>query len=161
MKHILIITLVLMSFISSPSWSETMDDLVQREGTYYKKFSDVPFTGQVEGKRQGSFKNGKQEGSWVGYHENGQLLNKGSFKNGLREGPWVGYWENGQLSSKGDYKNGKEEGSWVSYWNNGQLQYKGAYKNGLKEGSWVSYLDGGSVFIYLTGTFKDGVKISD
>ena len=114
-----------------------MDDLVQREGTYYKKFSDVPFTGKTEGKEQGSF------------------------KNGLREGPWVGYWENGQLFYKGDYKNGKEEGPWVGYWENGQLFYKGDYKNGKKEGSWVHYNKDGSVYLYFTGTFKDGVKISD
>ena len=90
-----------------------MDDLVEREGTYYKKFSDVPFTGKTEGKEQGSF------------------------KNGLREGPWEIYHENVRLNSKGDYKNGKKEGSWVGY---------------LKDGS-VRSLD--------TGTYKDGVKISD
>jgi hypothetical protein len=60
MKQILIITIVLISFISSPSWSETMGDLVYREGTYYKKFTDVPFTGEVEGQTQGLFKNGER-----------------------------------------------------------------------------------------------------
>ena len=25
-----------------------MDDLVQREGVYYKKFTDVPFAGEVD-----------------------------------------------------------------------------------------------------------------
>ena len=39
--------LVLLS-LSFPSFGETMDDLVEREGLYYKKFTDVPFTGQVE-----------------------------------------------------------------------------------------------------------------
>jgi hypothetical protein len=90
-----------------------MGDLVYREGTYYKKFTDVPFTGEVEG--------------W------GQR----SFKNGLREGYWVSYWDDGQLAYKGDYKNDKREGYWVSY-----------------------NVDG-SVLSLLTGTFKDGVKISD
>ena len=85
-----------------------MDDLVEREGTYYKKFTDVPFTGQVEGKRQGSFKNGEREGSWVGYHENGQLLEKGDYKNGLREGSWVDYNKDGSVSTDatGTYKDG-------------------------------------------------------
>ena len=140
-----------------------MDDLVEREGTVYKKFSDVPFTGQVEGRYQGSLKNGLREGSWVGYHEKGQLGSKGDYKNGLREGSWVGHHENGQLSAKADYKNGKAEGSWVSYWDNGQLQHKGAYQNGEKEGSWESYDKDGSVSVFymFTGTFKDGVKISD
>ena len=30
--------------------------------------------------------------------ENGQLSSKGNYKNGKREGAWVGYHDNGQLS---------------------------------------------------------------
>ena len=114
-----------------------MDDLVKREGTYYKKFSEVPFTGQVGGIEQGSLRNGLREGYWVRYHENGQLKYKGSFKNGKAEGSSVAYYEGGQLFYKGDYKNGKDEGYWVGYFKDGR------------------------VMTSLTGTFKDGVKISD
>ncbi len=37
--------------MSSPSWSETitMDDLVERNNLYYKKFSFVPYTGGISG----------------------------------------------------------------------------------------------------------------
>jgi hypothetical protein len=90
-----------------------MDDLVERDGLDYEKFTDVPFTGKVTGNPQGSYKNGKREGAWVGYHVNGQL------------------------SWKGNYKNSQHEGFWVSYEENGTVQKR------------------------LTGTFKDGVKISD
>ena len=62
--------------------AETMDDLVKRDGIYYKKFSQVPFTGMVTGKSQGSFKNGKREGDWVEYWYNGQLFYKGTYKDG-------------------------------------------------------------------------------
>ena len=137
-----------------------MDDLVEREGTVYKKFSDVPFTGQVEGMKQGSLKNGLREGSWEEYYNSGALFEKGDYKKGKRESSWVGYHENGQLWYKGDFKNGKQEGSWVNYSKNGQLEGKGDYKNGKREGSWVYYYDG-SVNDQGTGTYKDGVKISD
>jgi len=30
-----------------------------------EKFTDVPFTGEITGREQGSFKNDKKEGSWV------------------------------------------------------------------------------------------------
>ena len=64
-----------------------MDDLVEREGIYYKKFTDVPFTGKVdEGLVRGSFKDGKREGYWVTYQENWQLGSKGHYKNGFWEG---------------------------------------------------------------------------
>ena len=39
------LTILFISLLSSPSWSETIDDLVERNGIYYKKFTDVPFTG--------------------------------------------------------------------------------------------------------------------
>ena len=35
------------------------EDLVKRNGLFYNKFTDVPFSGKVSGKRQGSIKNGK------------------------------------------------------------------------------------------------------
>ena len=114
-----------------------MDDLVEREGIYYQKFTDVPFSGKVTGEYQGVIKNGKRDGAWVQYHENGQLMHKGN------------------------YKNGKKEGAWVSYFMNGQLYYKGNYKNGKEEGAWVSYNFDGTVHKENTGTFKNGEKISD
>jgi len=40
----------------------------------YKKFADVPFTGEVTGEHQGRIKNGKKDGPWVYYHDNGQLF---------------------------------------------------------------------------------------
>lgn len=48
MRTLFIVPLVLMSLVSFPSWGETIDDLVEREGIYYKKFTDVPFTGKVD-----------------------------------------------------------------------------------------------------------------
>ena len=88
--------------------SISSDDLVYRDGVYYKKFSDVPFSGKVTGLRNGSIKNGKFDGEWVGYYDNGQLRYKGNYKNGKREGAWVYYLTDGNLMKdfSGIYKNG-------------------------------------------------------
>ena len=59
-------------------------------------------------------------------------IGTGNYKNGKREGSWIGYYDNGQLMYKGNWKNGKREGSWVSYWNSGKLKDKGIYKNNIK-----------------------------
>ena len=109
MKSLFIIPLVLMSLISFPSWGLSMDDLVERGGLYYEKFTSTPFTGELD----------------EGQH-------RGSIKNGNREGNWEHYWENGQLGMSGDYKNGKQEGYWEYYSENGQLEGTGTYKNGVK-----------------------------
>ena len=188
------LVILFISLLSSPSWSETMDDLVFRDGISYLKFSDVPFTGKVTGRgqefdppveSQGSFKNGKREGAWVYYHDNGQLWFKSNFKNGKEEGAYVRYYDNGQLDTKGNLKNGKEDGAWVyyhdngqlwfksnfkngkeegayiAYHENGQLQEKGNYENGKREGDWVEYTTNGERIPELSGIFKNGIKISD
>ena len=65
MKKITSITLIFfLSLLSFPSWSETltMDDLVERDDLYYKRFTDIPFTGEVGGVGVGKFKDGKRDG---------------------------------------------------------------------------------------------------
>ena len=138
-----------------------MDDLVERDGLYYEKFTDVPFTGEVTGVEQGSFKSGKKEGAWVKYDYAGQLFSKGHYKKGKREGTWAYYCPNGQLWLKGNRKSGYKEGTWVEYYCDGDLWEKGNFKNDKKEGAWVSYNEDGTADKEYTGTFKDGVKISE
>ena len=139
MKYILAPILLLVFLFPTLALGEevTFDDLVEANGVYYKKFTDVPFTGKTTGEIQGSFKNGKKDGPWVWYHSNGQLFEKGTYKDGQLEGPWVRYYQSGQLDYKGTYKDGNRDGPWVSYKNDGTVDEK------------------------FTGTFKDGVKISD
>ena len=158
MRHILAPMLLVVLLFPSIALGEevTMDDLVEREGLYYQKFTDVPFDGEVTGQEQGSFKDGKEDGPWVRYHDNGQLSYKGTYKDGMEEGPWVRYYENGQLMSKGTLKDWKKEGPWVEYHENGQLESKGTYKDGKKEGPWVEYYENGTVNKLWTGTFKNG-----
>jgi len=137
MKPINTLLAILFISLSSPSWSMTLGDLVERDGLYYEKFTDVPFSGEVTGGEQGSFESGKKEGAWISY------------------------WDNGQLEAKGNYENGKLEGAFVRYWDNGQLRSKGNYKDGKKEGAWVGYNEDGTVDKESTGTYKNNVKISD
>jgi len=106
------------------------DDLVERDGLFYKKFTDVPFTGE----EQKEFENGEKDDPQVSYHDNGQLLEKGTRKNGKKDGPWVRYYKNGQLSFKGTYKEGKRDGPWVSYNKDGTVnpKFTGTYKDSKK-----------------------------
>ena len=119
MRTLFIIPLVLMSLVSFPSWGLSMDDLVEREGLFYKKFTDVPFSGEVEGTDQGKFKNGKKEASWMVYRTTGQLLEKGNYKNNKRQGYWTYYHKDGQVNFRGHYKNGKKNGPFEWYYSNG------------------------------------------
>ena len=59
MKHLLIIFSLLLTSIS---WSKNLNynDLVFSEEVYYKKFSNLPFTGKVKDKQQDRMKKGKK-----------------------------------------------------------------------------------------------------
>jgi len=109
MKSLFIKPLVLMSLVSSPSWALSLEDLVEQAGLWYEKFTSTPFTGEVnEGRYKGSIKNGKKEGSWKYYYENGQLSAKGIFENGKSDGYWEFYTIDGTPMEffTGTYKNG-------------------------------------------------------
>ena len=137
MIRILATSLFVLCLAAPGTFATSFGELVERDGLYYKKFTDEPFTGSID------------EGTlW------------GVLKNGKREGPWVMDYENGQLSWKGVFKGGKREGPWVAYWANGQLRFKGAYKNGEREGPWVGYNSDGTKYKILSGTFRDGKKAS-
>ena len=108
MKSLLIIPLVLMSLVSSPSWALSIEDLFIVDGLYYRPFTTTPFTGVVdESLERGFIKNGKKEGSWASFGILGNLRSQGEYTNGLKEGYWLAYTSDGIIRKKytGTYKN--------------------------------------------------------
>ena len=60
-----------------------------------------------------NYKDGKKEGYWESFHDNGQLSEKGNYNDGLRVGVWVSYHDNGKLWVRGKYtKDGTRDASW-------------------------------------------------
>ena len=128
------------------------EDLVKRNGLYYKKFSDTPFTGKIDSLiANGSFIGGKKHGIWVRYYQNGNLASKGEFKNGIEEGLWVEYHSYGQIYRKGIYKNGKREGVWIELDALGK-RYPIAT---------ITKINGMHVFTSGSGTYKNGIRVND
>ena len=156
-------------------------DLVIRDGLYYKKFTDVPFTGKVKGV---SFKNGKSlvcgttgvgclpsvdiknlvQRDGLYYKKNTEVpftgkttgVEQGLVKSGKMHGLWMRYRQNGQLDFKLTYKDGKLDGLTVRYNKNGQLRSKETYKNDKRHGPSVYYSSTGE--LYSKGAWKDGMK---
>ncbi|MDA0763429.1 MAG: hypothetical protein O3A39_03235 [Proteobacteria bacterium] len=135
---------VLFCLTSSIGWSVTMDDLIKRDDLYYKKFSDVPYTGKIEG-------------LWS--YTNSEV--QGSFKDGKKAGTWLYYWKKGQLKSKGNFKNDKKEGLTLRYSGYGKLLERGNYINDKRNGTWIIDNQDGTLNIKLSGTYKNGKKISE
>ena len=78
LKYLLIIFSLL---LTSVSWSKDVDynDLVKKDGLYYEKLTNEPYTGKTTGRIQKNYINGKFEGGWLEYHENGQLKIKRNY----------------------------------------------------------------------------------
>jgi antitoxin component YwqK of YwqJK toxin-antitoxin module len=155
-KLLLIITLILPLLLSSESWAIEYDDLMKREGLYYEKFTDIPFTGKVDDQPKLSFKDGKISGEYVSYYENGQLSYKLNYVNGELHGEGVSYHENGRLFFIENYVNDKKHGEYVDYYEdvNGETFHRGNYVNGKRHGEWVTYYPPGqlnSIVNYVNG----------
>lgn len=54
------------------------------------------------------------------FYENGQVQQVGFFENGKLEGAWVSYDENGARMSSGEYNDGVKTGKWF-FWNGTNL----------------------------------------
>jgi len=96
--------------------------------------------------------NGKLEGIWEGYWEDGSLHSKGNFKNNLKDGYWEDYWRGGQVGTRGNFENGIKVGEWVVYPTNSKLYSKGTYVNNKREGEWKEYYISNDK-LYSKGTY--------
>jgi len=103
------------------------NQLVEREGLTYEKFSDIPYTGNQ-----------------ISYYENGQLESKGQYVDGKFEGLLFFYDENGDLNQKHTFKNGKWNGLHENYID-GQLLERLNYKNDEYDGPQMYYNNDGNV----------------
>lgn len=111
MIRILATAILALCLNASGAFATSLVEFVETGGIFYKKFTDVPFTGKVdEGAWRGAFKNGKFEGPWFWYQDHGQLPNKGEYKNGKFKGRWVVSREDGSKAevSSGIDRNGKK-----------------------------------------------------
>ena len=68
---------------------------------------------------------------------------KGDYKEGKEDGEWLNFWENGKLKNKTSFKIGLMNGEWLSYFPTGKLKLTGAYDENFKVGEWIDYFENG------------------
>jgi antitoxin component YwqK of YwqJK toxin-antitoxin module len=74
--------------------------------------------------------NGKRNGFYKSYYENGNLSVQGTYTNGLEEGQFIYYFKNGNIRATTDYLNGKINGYRISYTPDGKIEFKTKYSFG-------------------------------
>ena len=123
MKYLLLTLLLILTGCEKLLEPEVYEgELLNRDGLVYKPRSLEPFTGKN-----------------VLWHRYSQLLRKGGYRDGKEDGLWEFYWNNGQLENKGNYIDGNRDGLWEYYHENGQPWAKGSYKDGKEDGLWECY----------------------
>ena len=176
---------VLLCLSASVVWSESMDDLVKRNGVYYKKFSNIPFSGMVKGivdhkwefshmfpkeKRLviGELQKGLKIGLWEYYiaeseltklvksNSVGQLSKSGNYKIGKKDGVWTRYSKKGFLWEEITYKNDQKDGPFYGYHENGNISSKFIFKNDKMHGYYQSFYPSGG--LKETLNYKNGLE---
>jgi antitoxin component YwqK of YwqJK toxin-antitoxin module len=116
MKHTLLIITALMLVVGFSPGQEPIDEstLVSKDGLYYAPGSDKPYSGES-----------------VLYYESGQKMSEGTWKDGKEDGLWTWWHENGQKRSEVTYnKHGSPDGKATWYYENGQKMMEGTFKDG-------------------------------
>ena len=99
-------------------------------------------------------KNGKRNGEFYRYFENGNLDTYCVYVNDSIEGLETMYLPNGEKSQESTYVHGKRNGPHREYHVNGQLKVEGSFKNDLFDGQWYYYDERGVVV--GEGEFESG-----
>ena len=109
----------------------------------------------------GTFKDGERDGvTEQFYNDTGKLRVSANYKNGVLEGEFKAYYPNGNLQGEVNYVNGEMNGDFKEYHENKKIRLSGSYKNSLQEGEWKSYLEDGtleSIINYKVGELH-GIK---
>ena len=112
-NHIIISLLILLVGCSTSQKEYDINHIVKLNGVYVKEISDEIVNGEVFQVVDdmkvpiGKMKNGKKDGLWTSWYENGQKESEETFKDGKRDGLGTWWYENGQKFSEGTYKDGK------------------------------------------------------
>ena len=152
MKKVLLILLPLLLIAGCSKEPINYEEvLVKRDGVFYTKDTNKPYSGGVfslydDGKKKdkGIIKDGKliRRTEWK-YHGNGQKWFEGSFKDGLRDGLFTTWYENGNKEEETTYDDGKPDGLSNKWYKSGKKMEEGTFKNGKIDGLWTKWDENG------------------
>jgi len=104
--------------------------------------------------REEELTNGKLDGSFTEYAEDGTIIAKGLFVDGLKEGAW--YYHLGDIMEDGNYKADLKDGDWVHHYQNKEKQFTGRYIDGEENGEHRYYYPNGN--IKMQGDYSMGKR---
>jgi antitoxin component YwqK of YwqJK toxin-antitoxin module len=145
LSSIIIITVIILSCTPENEKDEKKWNLVFRDGLLYSdSLTTEPFTGHYKGKVMGKsieyeVVDGKRNGIFILYNENGFVETLGYLKENKNHGEWKYYYPNGELESVGIFNDDKPDSVWNWFYMDGTIMQKGSFNEGKKDGEWKSY----------------------
>jgi len=102
-------------------------DSVPKIKVFYKYYGDKQFVAKE-----------------IRYFSNHQVESEGEYdQNGKRNGTWTYYFNNGDKNRIETYKNGVKNGKEVQWYKSGKKMYEGEYLNNLPNGTWTIWNEEG------------------
>jgi antitoxin component YwqK of YwqJK toxin-antitoxin module len=86
-----------------------------------------------------------KNGEYIQYYKNGVIKISGIMKDGKREGLWKSFYENGSPWSETTFKNGVKNGKTITWYENEKKRYEGFYTNDSESGKWIFLDEKGNV----------------
>jgi antitoxin component YwqK of YwqJK toxin-antitoxin module len=145
LSSVILITVIILSCTPGNEKDEKKWNLVFRDGLLYNdSLTTEPFTGHYKGKVMGKsieyeVVDGKRNGIFILYNENGFVETLGYLKENKNHGEWKYYYPNGELESVGIFNDDKPDSVWNWFYMNGTIMQKGSFNEGKKDGEWKSY----------------------
>ncbi len=84
-----------------------------------------------------------ENGESIMKYPNGNLKMLGKIKNGKRDGLWKSFYENGVPWSETTFAEGIRNGKTTTWYENGKKRYEGFYTNDVESGKWTYWKESG------------------
>jgi uncharacterized protein len=99
---------------------------------------------------------GKKEGLWNNFYEDGRVKSVGNFKNNRQVGEWKFLFKNGGQEQKGSFKNGQFDGEWKWFYGNNKTLRIEEFENGKRNGKFIEFNELGDTI--TLGSYLDDEK---
>jgi len=107
-------------------------------------------------KEDGFERNGKRDGIWTTYFDDGNRCVQTVFVRGVRDGLTVGWHDNGEVRFEGQYRDEKACGTWIEWFESGAKHTERVFEDDQANGPCTCWYESGRVS--SAGWFANGVQ---
>jgi antitoxin component YwqK of YwqJK toxin-antitoxin module len=103
------------------------------------------------------YRNDLRHGECLKYYPDGNLMLRTNYENGKINGSFEAFHENGKPEMKGQYKNNLREGQWIIYGKNGNRRFMTNYSAGIPDNRSIDIYESE----YIDSLERNKVNIAD